>query len=343
MTKLWILFWCLLLAACESLPKDYAPNYADLGYRSIEFVVKNGEFAPLTTQLGNATFTIHEEESLEHRYFDVVGVYKGVLTFYSQGCPWINYSVRYAGKARFELKDLMAKPTSCQIRITEMVDQVDGLEHDVHEIGVVDIFVIPTDKIQPWFSLLESSQFGTRVNYFKGNAAIQRPIGKYTNTDVVTVSFNSVGGILTINSTCPEIPKQRIEYDGALVDVSLKSLYNQGEVDSSKDCTFSFVSVPMLETDSYYGQLTVNTYKPELVKLEYPTVRLWKRVNTRMEVTASSYVAINCINNLCSNDADSNKVTYAKYKTDEVYWVRSITTNGRKSVFAYRNGSPIWW
>ncbi len=344
--KLFVLV-LLFLAGCGSghVPKDINPNYADLGYRNIEFVVKASTLTPQVTSLGNATIMLKEGESIEGSYFEVNGLWQGVLTLYSQGCPWINSSVRYNGVIRFNLKDMMLIPTACQIRFTENVDAINGIEHNVHETGVVDIYILPTGKQPIEISYARSSVFGIKTQQFIGSAAIQRQAGNYTTSDIIMLTIPTAGGVLTINSSCSDIPKQRIEFKDTKIMLNLRNMYNQNFLSEGKDCDFFFMVVPMIGEIGYYGKIMVSTYKPEAVLLEYPAYSFPK--NSSLKVSAADYVAINCINvNACSTfkrTKFNNEVTLKSYNTKDMFWVRSLTINGRKSVFAIQNGVVVWW
>ena len=324
------------LTACNAtIPPDYAPNYADLGYRSIEFVVKSDLGRPEVTQLGNATVLLYEGDTLNDKYIDINAPYQGVLTFYSQGCAWINYSIRYNYTTRLMLDQLMLQPTNCQIRITEVADAIDGLQHDVHEIGVIDVYVLPKGKNPFWISYQDSSQFGSQMRQYLGNAAIQRPIGQYTSSDYITLTTASEGGVMTINSSCG-IPKLSVNYTGSAVTLNLRQLFAQGFKADGMDCDFYFMAVPKLEPQAYYGKVMVSTYKPTLIKLEYPPFTVKSGYLT---ITGASYAAINCINNICS----STNTVQVKYNPEMLYWIRSLTVNGRKSIYAIKNAKVVWW
>lgn len=331
----------LLLTGCSmsSLPVDYADNYAHLGYRNIEFNNNSSPLDPPTKQLGNATIMLIEQQRLEGLFFEVVGTYKGTLTLFSQGCPWLNWVVPYEGIRRFYLIDLMPEPTSCQIRITEMPDQINGMQHNVVEFGIVDIFVLPTGKKATELSYLVSNQFGIKQNKSIGNIALQHRDGPFVNSDQITMQLGSNSGLYSIRSTCyPEAIQG--DYNTNSLKFSLKTLYKDYE---AKDCDFNFVFIPKDEPDSYYAKVVVNVYDKKAVMLEYPKFEVYDK--HKLRVTGANYIAVTCIDDFCSyqDDKGTNIVHIKHYNPTATYYIRAITTNGRKAVFGMKDGKVVWW
>ena len=83
-------------------------------------------------------------------------------------------------------------------------------------------------------------------------------------------------------------------------------------------------------------------YGNEVVKLENLN---WKIDRGSLIVTGERYVGICSINEFYSFKKSERKNIECKqkYYPEKIYWIRGITANGRKSVFALKNSKLIWF
>lgn len=336
----------LFLAGCGSscgkvhFPPDPRPNYANLGFYNMELdAIKPGN--PVEKSLGITSITLEEGQSLDDVYVDFYGYYTGMITLRSNSCP-VNYSTSFSGGKRFAIRDFMAVPTSCTIEMAMAIDRIEGLEHNMSEIGRMDFFMLPKNRRPVMISYYRSSSFGLQKREFVGNANYQRPEGNAPRNEIITFSTDSTRGQYAVTNTCGK-PALMGAYMSNEIKLSISKLYGDaGEIKLDEGCEF-YISVVPEESGylPYNGKLSVNIYSKDVTPLEYPFYRIDKRIT----VWGNSYVAATAINGTYSKAGKykvENKIS-TKNLPGVTFWVRAVTINGRKSVFAIRDNQIVWW
>ena len=332
-----------VVMACEHIPDDQAGNYAKLGFYNTEFDVKVGDV--VEKQMGVASIALKEDQALEGAYVDFIGIYRGTLRLLSEGCP-VNYSVNFNGRYRILLKDIMPTPMNCTIQLVAETEQINGLEHNIVELGKLDFFVIGSGNWAVHMSYYKSSPFGLRLMDFVGNGNIQKMEGGVSLNEKITVRSLSNTGTYVVTNSCG-LNTISADYSTNTFDISFQKLYGKQLLVYQKDsCDFFIVLIPDDQPKSFTGKFSINVYNSLVVPLEFAYYSFTKMLgNWRLNAYGNDHIAATAINEKTSalkKSRNDNKTT-VDYRSGQVYWIRAITVNGRKSVFAVQNKQVIWW
>jgi len=319
------------------LPEDNYPNPASLGYHRMEFDVIKGSSTVKEIGIGNILLT--EDQSLEDVSFKIYGLYKGTLYMKSDACG-INFSTRFDGISTFYLKNLIAQPTKCSIKITAETDKIKNKQHNIVESGVIKINVIPEDSLPLTLEYSRSNSLvanNLKLYSYLGQGSIQRQEGDLTSFEKFTVKTElTQGGFYRVvgcgNATTGS-------FEEANFDVSLKDIFAKDYLKKEDTCDLEIIIIPNEILETYQGRFSVSIYEASAVKLEALNWNIKKSWGKKyLYASGGSHIVACAINNTFKI---SNKCK-EKYSSDKVYWVRAITSNARKSVFAIKNNTVIW-
>jgi len=328
----------LALSSCGShLPKDPYPNPSLHGYHRMEFDIGKGSV--IKKEIGIGNIYLKENQELAGVFFKIYGLYKGTLHMKSDACG-INFSTRFDGISTFKLEDFIQYPTKCSIKIIAETDKIKNREHNIVESGIIKLNVIP-EKSEPLsieYSRTNSSVRSLYRTYtYAGQGSIQRQEGDLTSFEKFKVKTNLTQGghyrIAGCGNTLTDTFKQ------SSFDVSLKSLYARDYLAREDTCDFEIIIIPNEVLETYLARFSVNIFGAEVVKLEaleWKIKKSWGR--KKIYVWGGDHIVACSINYKVKT---KKKCSY-KYKSDKIYWVRAITTNARKSVYAIKNGTVIW-
>jgi hypothetical protein len=335
-----LVFILIILSSCGGhLVKDIHPNPAKQGYHRMEFNIKNGD---LKKEIGVGNILLKEGQELKDIYFEIVGIYKGTLHIKSSACG-IDVNTNFNGKTKFLLDDLVPNPTKCSIRLTATTEPLKKRQHNIVETGVIKINVIPSDSKPVSMSYIRTNTITKKLYttyIYEGQGSMQRQAGDLTRNEKFTITMPSENdsGSFRIIGCGKELPGT---YKDSKVDVSLYDLYKKNKLTEEDSCDFEITTLPDSRPFSDYGRFSINIYGEEVIKLEplkYEIKKKFASKKKKIKAEGSNYMVICSINdsykikNKCSHD----------YEKDKVYWLRAITSNARKSVFAVKNGEIYW-
>jgi len=328
----------LALSSCGShLPKDKYSNPSLHGYHRMEFDV--GKQGIVRKEIGIGNIYLTENQDLSGVFFKIYGLYKGTLHMKSDACG-INFSSRFDGVSVFNLEDLIQYPTKCSIRITAETDEIKKKQHNIVESGVIKINVIPENSkpLAVEYSRTNSVIKSLYKTYtYVGQGSIQRQEGDLTSSEIFKVKTDLTQGGHYRIAGCGNVLTDSFKEDS--FEVVLKQLYARDYLAREDSCDFEVIIIPNEVLETYLGRFSINIYGKEVVKLEaleWKIKKSWGR--KKLYVWGGDHVVA------CSIDYNvkiKNKCN-KRYYSDRTYWVRSITTNARKSVFAIKNGEVIW-
>lgn len=328
----------MMLSSCgKHLPADEFSNPSTQGYHRMEFdVIKDGV---TTKEIGIGNIYLKENQTLEGVYFKIYGLYQGTLYMKSDACG-IDISTRFNGITTYKLSDLVVNPTKCSIRITAATDKVNNKEHNIVESGILKINVIPenTEPLSIEYTRTNSVIKSLYQTYsYLGQGSIQRQEGDLTSSETFTVNTDlTIGGYYRI-AGCDKVKTGSFEKSS--FNISFKELYQKDYLKMEDTCDFEISIIPNEVIETYLGRFSVNIYGKDAVKLE-PLE--WEIQNVlgikRLHVWGGTHILA------CSiNENVNTKNTHAvQYSPKTTYWIRSITINARKSIFAIKDGSIIW-
>ncbi len=326
-----------LFSCGKHLPADKYPNPASSGYHRMEFdIIKNGVSKK---EIGIGNISVKEDEDTSQVYFKIYGLYKGTLYMKSDACG-IDFSTRFDGITTYKLDDLVYNLNKCSIKITAETDKIKNKQHNIVETGVIKLNVIPTKdlELEMEYSRTNASLKSLYQTYsFLGQGSIQRQEGDLTSSESFKVKTNlTIGGYYRV-AGCDKVIAGTFDKD--YFDVSLKNLYAKSYLKREDTCDFEIIIIPNEILNTYQGRFSINIYGKEVVKLEPLEWKIKKVLGkNRLYVWGGDHILSCGINNSVKI---KNKYD-VKYSPDQVYWIRSLTTNARKNVFAIKNGNIIW-
>lgn len=328
----------LLMSSCGHINSDPHPNPSLLGYHRMEFDVSFG--ATQRKEIGIGNIYLLENQSLEGMFFKFYGMGEGTVYFKSGSCG-IDFSARFNKVMTYKLSDLIAEPTKCSIRIVAESDAIDGKQHNVVESGLLKINVIPSGSKALGIKYTRRNPFILKEYSSLGQASMQRKEGPLTYNEKFTVFTDlEEGGMYRINGCGHSVSDS---FEGSKFSISLKELVGKVELRKEDSCDYEVVVIPHEVDFSYYGRFSINIYGKSVVKLEPMQYSLKKKPFSRkkkLKAIGNKNYIIGC--------AINNKLSYSyrcyekKASSDKVYWLRSLTGNGRKSIFAIKDGKVIW-
>lgn len=332
-----IILLSLILSCGKHLPVDEFPNPSTLGFHRMEFDVSNNGIT--TKEIGIGNISLKENQNLEGVYFKIYGLYQGTLYMKSDACS-INLSKRFNGISTYKLSDLIPNPKKCSIKITAITDPIAKKEHNLVESGIIKLNVIPENAKPITIEYTRADSFIKSLfqtyNYI-GQGSIQRQEGDLTSSEIFTVNTNlTIGGYFRVDG-CGHVLTE--SFDKNTFDISFKELYKKDYLKMGDSCDFEISIIPNEVIETYMGRFSVNIYGKDAVKLEPLSWEVKKVMGKkRLYVWGVSHVLACSIN----ENVNTSFKHDVEYNLDTIYWIRSITTNARKNIFAIKNGSLIW-
>lgn len=327
-----------VLSSCGNhLPSDEFANPATQGYHRMEFdIVKDGV---TLKEIGIGNIYLKENQSLDNVYFKIYGLYQGVLYMKSDACG-IDTSTRFNGITTFKLSDIVPNPEKCSIEITATTDKINNKEHNLVESGVLKLNIIPenTKPLGIEYTRTNSLLKNLFQTYrYTGQGSIQRQEGDLTSSEKFTVVTDLTSGGYFRVAGCGR--EKTGSFDKSSFDVSLKELYSKDFLKTTDTCDFEIILIPNEVIESYLGRFSVSIYGKDAVKLEPLEWEIHKNIlGKRLYVWGGDHVLACSIN----EDVKTKNTHNVKYSSGTTYWIRSITSNARKSVFAIKDGEIVW-
>ena len=330
------------VTSCGHLPKDKFPNPATQGYHRMEFDI--GKAGVVKKEIGIGNIYLTEEQDLSKVFFKIYGLYTGTLYMKSAACG-IDFSSRFDGITTFKLSDLIPFPAKCSIKITAETDAIENREHNIVESGVIKLNVISEDSKTVSFEYTRtSSQVRSTYKTYAhtGQGSIQRQAGDLTSYEKFKVKTDLTQGGYYRVSGCGYVTSGK--FDVGSFEVSFKELYGKTNLEREDTCDFEIIVIPNEVLESYQGRFSVNIYGKEVVKLEALERKIkksWGR--KKLYVWGGDLILACAINNKVKTKKKNFKLKCdTKYESSGTYWIRSITTNARKSIYAVKNNVVIW-
>jgi hypothetical protein len=333
-----ILISFLLISCGAHFPVDIHPNQSTLGYHSIEFDV-SGLKGYVSKELGIANVYIQEQKDYGNIDIYIHGIYKGTLNLISNACA-IDVKISFDGIKKFNLKELIPEPSKCSIKVIAVTDQISKKEHVIVETGIIKINTIEEFNKPLEISYLRSDSFSQIKKYsFIGQGSLQRREGPLSSLEKITVSANlKDGGLFRVLGCGNSLEGS---FTNSSFDLNLKEFFKKDELRREDTCDLEIIVIPNSEEFSYQARFSFSVFGKEVVQLENLN---WSISRNKLFIEGNRYVAVCSINETYTfkkNDKKNIKCSQ-KYSSDTVYWVRGVTTNGRKSIFAIKDNKVIW-
>ncbi|MDB4330185.1 hypothetical protein N9948_00460 [bacterium] len=340
-----LLILIFIAASCGSLTEDIAPNPAVNKYYRMEFDITNTN-GVVRKELGIANIFLTEEDSnYEKVFITITGIYKGTLNVFSNACG-VNFNRNFEGRTKFKLSDLVPNPTKCALKLTATTDPIKNREHNIVESGLIKINVLPKDNTPLRLEYIRTNSVIKREfqNYsYLGQGSMQRSAGALTSNEEFTVrSKLEDGGIYRVTGCGFDTEGS---FDTESFVVKLKDLYKKNDLKSEDSCDFEVIVIPNSAPFSHKARFSINIYNNKILKLEPLTWEIKKTIlGKRLIVEGRKYVIICGINDEYEYKKKEKKEIKCKekYKSGKTYWIRAVTANGRKNIFAVRDGQVTW-
>lgn len=331
-----LLLVIFLMFSCGAhLPKDPYKNHASLGYRTLEFDIKRNN--QLKKEFGIANILLIEGEDYKDIDIYLYGIYRGNVRLLSEACS-IDTSLNYNGILKINLFSIVPEPKKCSIKILAVTDKIDGKESSIIETGVIKINYIK-NKISPLeISYSLNDTFLKNYSYM-GQGSLQKSEGNLFDKDKIKItSKTNGGGIYRINGCGFELSDY---YTDNTFEISLLDLYKKQSIFPEDSCDFELLVIPNLDEFSHQARFSLNIYGSEVVKL--PSID-WEIKKNNIRAIGSDITFICTVNNNFSYKKSENKnvTCESKYDSSKEYYLRSVTSNGRKSVTLIKDGIVIW-
>jgi hypothetical protein len=327
----YLLILVIFLVGCAHLPEDPYPNHAENNYKRVEFDVINS--SGTIKEIGIANILLTNTANLEGYTIKIHGISSGQLYLKGVTCG-IDISKAYSGVVSINLSDLIPHPMECGIDVVIVTDPLDDKEHKIVEHGFININTITQDVTPAVFEYKLPTAWGNIKTYrYIGQGSYQRQEGGLTGAEAFTVITKSEHGKFRIVGCGYEYQS---EYSNTIFEIQLKQIYKKDSITTTDSCDFNLSIIPYDETYSYRGKFLINVYGSKVVKLQPPQFKI---DGDKLSVTGSDIIAI------CTIDETykiSNKCNIKKYLNGVEYWIRTVTTNGRKNVFSIYNGQVKW-
>lgn len=329
--KFFILFLVMALVSCGHLVEDPHVNPAEYGHYRMEFDIN--DTTSLRKEVGIGNIYLKEDQSLEGLFFKIYGIGTGTMYLKSDACG-INLAKTFNMKTVFYLKDLINTPTKCSIEIVAESDKIDNREHRIVETGVVKLNVLPKNFESLVMGYNRANDFGVRQEYsYIAQGSMQRQEGDLTRNEFINFFTQVDGGGQYRISGCG------LELTGTYTKNSfvLKfyDIYKKNYLKREDSCDFEILAIPNKSLFSKMARFSLVIYSKEVVKLE-PMGYVVKGNN--LTAKGAEYIVGCAINDTFKAD---NTCT-VKYAKDMVYWIRGITLNARKSIYAVKNNEVFW-
>lgn len=312
--KYLLLALSIFYISCSHAPKDIADNYAAKGYMNTEFRYKG------QTYLGILPINL-TSDSLKDS-INYVGIGQGTTEISSTECA-LNYTKRFTTSTELKISDFVSEVKPCVIFLNSLTDQYKKLEHNITEIGVIYLSILPKGHKAATIGYSERGDLGVKEVVTSQSIAIQRPAN---TSETVFISTTSTSGTMVITNSCGE-PTTYKEYNSQATLISFDEIYKT----KKQTCLFNFILLPNDEIKPYFATMFVNIYANDVVPLEHIPYTL---SGGNIRLNPASYIWAASINDKLSKD---------KYVADKEYIIRGLTSNGRKSVYAIKNNKILWW
>ena len=327
MRLLFVLFVIMLLGCkCATFPPDIAPNTADQNYREILFQKVSPE--DVSYSKGSLGITVREGQDLYGYGFVYQGFYTGDLKITSQNCQIDPITIRYSGKTRIMLKDLITGAHErCIFDLWGSPDKIDKMGHDIREIGTVSLMVIPDGYFPATIAYVLGNEHLSGV----GQASIQMMEGLLSNGDGFTVATDSKIGYYSVDGCGKFVTGSYTD----TIDISYASVFGKKVLKTTDSCQLLVMVRPTDDIlEGYMARFDINVYSQDAVLLENPDITY---KNEKLEACGKKYAAVVSIDdNMCLD-----RCCKEHCEKDKTCLVQTITTNGRKNVIAVKNGEII--
>lgn len=331
-------FFAWGMVSCGHLPSDIHPNPASSGYHRMEFDISYSGNPVKEIGIGNIFLT--EDQDLGNISFKFYGLYKGTLYMKSNACG-INVSIPFEGSRTFYLRDLIPYPMKCSIDLVAETSQINNKEHNIVETGKIKINVIPSSYKPLVFEYVRTNSmkvFYKKYSWF-GQGSIQRQEGDLTTQEEFTVKTGLDGGGIYRVAGCTDSQVYEGAFSKGDFRVRLIDIYNKKFLNREDTCDLEVIVIPNDIPESLVGRFSVSIFDKNAVPLENLSFGIKKSFGGyKLEVSGQKYILACSISNTYSLKNECS----TQYYKDTVYWVRAITTNGRKSIFAVKNGEVFW-
>lgn len=331
-----LFFVFVLLFSCGAhLPKDPYKNHASLGYRTLEFDIKKNN--QIVKEFGIANILLKEGEDYKDIDIYLYGIYKGNVRLLSEACS-LDTTFNFSGILKINLYSIVPEPKKCSIKILSVTDKIDGKESSIIETGIIKINYIK-NKIAP-LEISYSLNDNFLKNYsYTGQGSMQLSEGNLFDKDKIKITSKTTGGgIYRINGCGFEYSDY---YENNFFELRLIDLYKKQIIFPEDSCDFEVLVIPNLDEFSHQARFSLNIYDSEVVKL--PATN-WRIKKDTIQALGSDITFICNINyNFSYKKSENRNVSCeSKYNSKTDYYLRSITSNGRKSVTLVRDGIVIW-
>jgi len=334
MYKMFLRFLILsvvLLTSCKTLPPDPFPNQMALGFLGVELNHWTGH------TVGSLDINL-TDDNFANENFQFVGIWTGVLIIKSAGCE-IEKTMRFNQIATIKISDLIPRPMKCIRELYAYTDQPRGGgrtsndQHNITEHGRINL----NYESNPLTFIVKGIEHS-------GQASIQKMEGSLTlNSQFQIKTPSKVGTYYVEGCSYGTVTGQYTDYAFTL---SLQKLYNKKILSVQDSCDFEVrVSPDDNFPESFLGNIAITVYSGAVVKLEQPNFSISSvedpdtgDITKTFKVSGANYIAGIAINSAYAL-ATSFEVPY---RASTVYWVRTVTKNGRKSVMAVQNMKVLW-
>lgn len=324
--------------SCKTLPTDPFPNQMSLGYLGIEFNHWSGRtIGALDINLTDSNFA--------NENFQFVGLWQGTLIIKSPACG-IEKTMRFNQITIIKISDLILKPMKCTIDLYAYTDQVKsgspsqsnsgrsvGSQHNITEHGQIHL---NTEK-NPINMIVNNKMF-------IGQASFQRSEGSLTLNTTFQIQTPSKKGEFRIKGC--QYNALEGTYENNTFTVAVKDIYGKSNLVPADSCDFEINVLPWDDfPNSFVGNLSINVYSGAVVKLEQPSISLTREedddgnISNVFVVRGASYVIGIAVDKEFEIE---NELNLSNYDPRKVYFVRTVTRNGRKSVMAVQNMKYLW-
>ncbi len=357
--KLFIFLLLGVLFSCGHLPDDPHPNPAASGYHRMEFDITNGSLFKKEIGIGN--ILLLENQTLDNVSFKFYGIYKGTIYLKSSACG-INFSMPFEGEVLFNLKDLIPYPIKCSIKLTAETSKIEGKEHSIVETGEIKINVIPLGHKSLSFEYTRANS-RTKAFYqvysYTGQGSMQRQEGDLTYQETFTVKTGlTQGGSYRVSGCNTDVGDEKSTSDAVVISeegtftqsdfvVSFKKLYKKDYLSKTDSCDLEIMVIPNEIPETLEGRFSLSIYDSNAVVLEnldFSINKHWYDKKYDLKVSGMYYIAACSINGVSSISTQNktSAVCTTKYDSNTTYWIRGVTSNGRKSVYALKDGNVVW-
>lgn len=322
----------IILASC---------NNDDVGYSPISENYLRAEFdtilnSKLKKNIGVSFIALDDFQDLDNLSVYFQGIYKGDIFIFSNECS-VDYHGKYDGVTKIDFKSIIKEENLkriCSFDVYLKSEKIKKINSYEEKAKIYFIFenLIKSFKVQLLYNT-DSKNF-----IFEDNASIQiRASNDISNNRIIITNDY-------LNSWEYEVSGCGSLYSGTSDDskafFSLEKIFNKIKVEKSDSCLMH-VKVKnfdntMQEIYIYLGIYDANVKKLENMKFYIQDDKIYAEGLTGIKVCSinTSNILFTCLKDkvVCSRDYDPEKV----------FWIRGITSNGRKSVIGIKDNQIFW-